>query len=227
MHVIQDVVYSSQRRQKKTHKKAKRGPLEVLLSAGGQERGLGIYSFPSFDKCDSLLFLPSAFTKCLNSGDFVSLQKLLTSRVSRCCSLSLANMHMNLQTMVHAFEFINEVHPDNVLFVVETKVVENEIRAKMCYKYTDNRTLRLAAEKTFPNPVVHRACTGPRTDPILFVQYVNSLPVSERADAAHMLTYAEEVVMYGDADMTITFDDHSKKVTALKLECGFTSLKAH
>jgi hypothetical protein len=96
----------------------------------------------------------------------------------------------------------------------------------MCYKYTDNKILRQAMERSFPDPIICKACSGPRTDPDLLRQYVESKPPHERAEIACTLEHAEEVVMYGNSYMTITFDDYTKKVTALRLECEFASFTA-
>jgi hypothetical protein len=221
---------SSKKAPKRYPKKAKRVALEVSLAATNRgpnmsrkTAGSTIYSFPSFDKCDSLLFFPATFT---NSGDFPSLVKLIQSRIDQRCDIVMASVNVNAATMVNMFELMNEVHPDSVICVVATKVVENQIRAKMCYKYTDNRTLRQAMERSFPNPVVYKACSGPRTDADLLMQFVESKPPHERAEIAFTLAHAEEVVIYGNSYMTITFDDYTKKVTALQLECEFTSFRA-
>jgi hypothetical protein len=104
-------------------------------------------------------------------------------------------------------------------------VVGNEIRATMCYKYTDNMTLRRAMESAFPDPRLYKACSGPRGDPEQRAVYVNSRPDIEKADILYSLAFAEEVVVYGNSYMTITFDDYTKKVTALKLGCEFTSFR--
>jgi hypothetical protein len=48
-------------------------------------------------------------------------------------------------------------------------------------------------------------------------------PAQERASLAHILTANEEVVVYGRAFMTITFDEYTKKVTDLNMQCEFTS----
>jgi hypothetical protein len=224
---------SAKRAHKRYPKKAKRVALEVSLSTTNRgpnmsrkSAGAMIYSFPSFDKCDSLLFFPATFTKCLNSGDLPSLSKLILSRIDQRCDVSLANINVSVPNMVTMFGIMNEVHPDSVMCVVGTKVVENQIRAKICYKYTDNKTLRESMEKSFPDPIVYKACSGPRTDPDQLMQFVQSKPANERAEIAYTLQHAEEVVIYGNSYMTLTFDNYTKKVTGLQLECEFTSFTA-
>jgi hypothetical protein len=187
--------------------------------------GTVIYSFPTFDKCDSLLFFPATFARCVNSGDFTSLNKLIRSRIDRNCEITLVGTRVSLEGMLAVFELMNELRPDSIHCVHSTKVVENEIRATLCYKYTDNLTLRQALKGSFPDPRVYNACAGPRGDPEQRAEYVNSRPEHEQADIMYSLAFAEEVVVYGNAYLTLAFDEHTKKVTALKLGCDFTSFR--
>jgi hypothetical protein len=209
-------------------KRAKGVALEISLAAmsgGSNISWKATGSFPSYNRCDSLLFFPATFTNCLNSGDFVSLNKLIHSRIDQNCEFKLAESRISLEGMLIVLELMNDLHPDSVHFVHTTKVVGNQIRASMCYKYTDNMKLRQALAGTFPDTRIFKACAGPRGDPEQRTQYVNNRPDDEKADILYNLAFAEEVVVYGNSYMTLTFDDYSKKVIALSLGCEFTSFR--
>jgi hypothetical protein len=183
-----------------------------------------LVAFPAFDKCDSLLFFPSSFTKCINSGDMESLAKLLASRIDRNCFLSLSGLSVNLTGFNKIMEVMNDLHPDSVMIVHTTKVVGNQIKAEIVYKYTDNMTIRKSLERSFPQ-LIHllRACSGPRGDQSMLTEYINTQPEGSRFQLAAMLATAENVLVYGRLFMTLTFDDVSKRVTRLENECEFTS----
>jgi hypothetical protein len=53
-----------------------------------------LYSFPVFDKCDSMMFFPAKFTSYLNSGDFTSLRRLMKTRFDKECTVNLCGNGM-------------------------------------------------------------------------------------------------------------------------------------
>lgn len=178
------------------------------------------------EKCTSIFQFPEMFAKCLTSGDFISLNKLLHARIDLNCGITLANMSFRVGGLVTAFELNDDLHPDSIYCVYRTKLVSNdEIHATMYFKYTDNAKLRQAMEGAFPDPLLFKACSGPRGDPEQRAQYVRNLPDDEKVSTLHSLAYAEEVVMYGNWYMTIRFDEYTKKVTTLRMECEYTSIR--
>lgn len=52
-----------------------------------------IVAFPSFDKCDSLVYFPTTFTKHLNNGDMSALGKLFVSHLDKNCDIAMANCY--------------------------------------------------------------------------------------------------------------------------------------
>lgn len=187
-----------------------------------KNQGATLYPFPSFDKCDSLLFFPSTFASCLNSGDFVSLSKLLKSRVDNSCDINVAGRPLTVDMVVKVHEIMNELHPDSMICVHTTKVVGNEIRTLLYFKYTDSTTIRKSLMRTCADPDYVDMCS-PRGDPNKLSAFLDTKPEQERAVLSHMLEHQDEVLVYGRAYMTMTFDDFTKKVTGLHMECEFTS----
>lgn len=181
--------------------------------------------FPSFDRCDSLLFFPSTFSKCVNSGDMDSLTKLITSRIDANCSVTMANMRVPAQGLAGLFDLLNQVHPDHIMVVHATKVIGNTIRAEVVNKHTDNLTLRKALERTFPDPGIIRACSGARSDPDKVPDYLLTRPEHERFMLGAQLASAEEVIVHTRGVMTLTFDYYTKHVTGLEMQCEVTAFE--
>jgi hypothetical protein len=135
-------------------------------------------------------------------------------------------MSFKVGCFLKLLELNDDLHPDSIYCVHRTKVVGNdEIHSTMYFKYTDNVQLRHALERKFPNPRMYTACTGPRGDPEQRAQYLSDLPVDEKVSTLHSLAFAEEVMMYGTCYVTITIDEYTKKITALKMKREYTSFR--
>ncbi len=182
-----------------------------------------LYPFPSFDKCDSLLFFPSTFTSCLNSGDFVSLNKLMNSRIEKNCQVNLCDLVMDVTMLEKVFGCLNELRPDTIMCVHTTKVVGNQIRALIYFKYTDNKTLFERMQRTYPDKEVIAICAAPSSGPVKLQEFIDSKPVHERAALTNLVFGSNEVLIYGRTFMTLTFDDFTKTITKMDLACEFTS----
>jgi hypothetical protein len=151
--------------------KSKIIPIEVMMSMSHRTHrspnmskkigGTKLYPFPSFDKCDSLLFFPSTFSSCVNSADLSSLEKLLRQRTDKNCTFHACGKEMDLDAYIGMFEMMNEMHPDSVTCVHQTKVVENQIRVTFYFKYTENKFLRTVVEKRIaPDHLLWRLVPG-------------------------------------------------------------------
>jgi hypothetical protein len=217
-------------RVKTVAKKPRRDSLEISISrqrkAPNKSRMNNVaklVAFPSFDRCDSLLFFPSTLTACVNSGDMAGLSKLVASRIDKACAVSMANLDITGQDLVSIFDLMDQLHPDQIIIVHSTKIVGNTIRAEMVFKYTDNLTIRKSMEKAFPDPRLIKACAGPRSDPDLLPLYLLSQPENERFSVAAHLTNSEDVVVHGRGTMILTFDYYSKHVTRLDMQCSVAS----
>lgn len=217
----------------KVVRKAKVIPIEVTMAIANRgpnmsrkNGGTRLYPFPSFDKCDSLLFFPTTFTSCLNSGDFVSLMKLLKSRVNKDCEISIAGQRMDIDLCVGAFEMSNEVHPDTICCVHSTKVVGNEIRSFMYFKYTENKALRRAMEKSTRDTSMLDLCPTPRANTEVLDNFLLTKSAEESFLLSALVATAEEIVVYGTSTLTLTFEDYTKKITHLDMKCEYTSFSA-
>ena len=215
--------------------KRKEIPIEVILGFESRDHpnmskkkyGNKLYPFPSFDKGDSLLFFPTTFTSYMNSGDMLGLSRLLHSRVDRNCSFSVSGINMDsVETLARAFQFTNEIHPDSVMAVHQTKVIDNQICATMYYKYTDSKLLRDQLARTMVDPTLLELCPAPRVDMEALDSYLESQPEAIQSSLSELIYSAEDIVVYGTAKMALTYNDCNKKITRIEMYCDFSSFTA-
>jgi hypothetical protein len=218
---------------RKNEKKNKRGktiPLEVILAmsyrAPNMSRktaGYLLYPFPSFDRCDSLLFFPSSFSACINSGDVKGLSTLIKSRINPQCDISGCGRELNVEQLVTIFEVMNELHPDCVICVHSTKVVGNQIRATLYFKCTENRLIRASVKRNMADPSMLDMAPAPYENAPRSRRVLELLPEGERLEMAESVHVAENILIYGESLMVLTFDDNSKKITHFESDCWYTS----
>lgn len=217
-------------------RKAKVLPIEISMAIAHRNHrgpnmsrknsGTQLYPFPSFDKCDSLLFFPSTFSSCLNSADMVGLEKLLKHRTDKRCDFTIGERSMDVDTCVLAFELATEMHPDSVICVHQTKVVGNQIRALMYFKYTENRMIRKSLENTTSDPSLLEVCPTPRSNTPLLNAYLSTKSEEEQFQLSALVCSTEELVVYGTSTLVLTFDDMTKKITRFEGNCVYTSFGA-
>lgn len=227
------VVMSVRTKGGKVVRKAKVIPIEVTMAIthrgpnmSRKKQGTRLYPFPSFDKSDSLLFFPTTFTSCLNSGDYVSLGKLIKSRVDSDCEMTIAGQKMDPDMCVGTFEISHEAHPDTICCVHSTKVVGNQIRSFMYFKYTENKALRIALEKSARDTSLLKFCPTPQSNTAALYSFLSTKSPEERLALSALVETAEEIVVYGTSVLTLTFEDYTKKITHFDMVCEFTSFQA-
>jgi len=182
--------------------------------------------FPEYGRCQTLLLFPQNFASCLNSGDFGSLSRLLKSRVDKRCRYEVFGQKMDLDTVVRIFELQDELHPDSVTNVRNTRVIRNEVRSFFNFKYTANKTIEASLRRCVQDQSVLQMCPVPHADPVCLHQFIESKPAEDRL-ALLTLTYtAEELIVQGKARMTLIIDDVTKKITHFSIACQFTSFEA-
>lgn len=190
-------------------------------------RGLKLYAFPSFDKCDSLVFFPSTMTRHLNSGDFDSLTSLMNAHLHKNCQVRISphsNIRLNAPMFVKLFEVMNDAHPDSVMCVHTTKVVENAIAAKMYFKFTDSQVINNSMARTVTDSMFSPMFSRRRSSRFEDNMDLASKSEQERRAITAIVDSEVDLIVYGKIDLKLTFDDTSKKVVGIDFLCEFTSL---
>lgn len=185
--------------------------------------------FPSFDKCDALLYFPSTMTRLLNSGDFGEFSKLLSLHCHKNCDFQFPVYKKDPPSLTSSrflelLHLMDELHPDSIMCCHSTKVIENEIQARLYFKITDSKSLFNILRKTVRDPVYAGILIRERVEKFGEELQLQSQPEHKQRQLTELLESAEDVTVYGQANLVLQFDEFSKKVTGLKYFTKFTSL---
>ena len=187
-----------------------------------------LYAFPSFDKCDSLLFLPTRLAAFFNSGDMQNASKLLYSHVSKDCRVYLnilSNEDVTPRSLVKFQVLMTETHPDSIMCVHNTKVVGNEIRATVFFKFTANKDLYRSMARTKMDALFKPIFSTEREESMKNCLSMEDVSAEERALFYAKMDTDLDLVLYKKADMVLVIDEVSKKLTYLSLVCRMTAIE--
>ena len=187
-----------------------------------------LYAFPSFDKCDSLLYFPSTFTRHLNSSDFKSLSKLFSNYLDKNCDINMLRIPIKpTVTNFTAFlEATNDLHPDQTMCVHTTKVIENQIRATIYSKFTECRAIYTAMQRTVQSEVQESLIKAAHPDNIKARLEGEDLTQEFKDNVVSLIEKGDDVVVYVKCDMVLTLDELSKKVVSLMFDATLTDVRS-
>jgi hypothetical protein len=185
-------------------------------------RSHNLYVFPVLDRCNSLLFFPVTMTSLINSGNLQELQKLFDARIEKQCNVFVHNLdRVTISDFLIHLKMKNAVHPDSMACVYGTKVVDNQIIATIYFKFTDNQFIYNAVLRS-PDlvPGSYQAdCLMPgttRSERYLRIMKPTFAAIEERERVINILDSDKDLIVYGEATLTLTVDDISKKIVSLQ-----------
>jgi hypothetical protein len=203
--------HSSRKRQKISH----------------QIQPLKLVTFPSFEKCDSLIFFPHTLSRLMNSGDRQSLVRILHSYFESTCEVQLSGLAYNCvfphKRLLDLFVLTWEANPDFIMCVHDTKVIDNVISASTYFKYTECKYLTDSVRRMTKDPLFLEMLDSP-TEQLKRELCVESKPEQERQEICAVLDSGQDVLVYGRIDLQIRFDHVSKKIVALQFAMHISSV---
>ena len=185
-----------------------------------------LYVFPSYDKCDSLIYFPHAMTRHINSGDFKNLSKLFSTHFDKSCDVTFSCLPTKPtgRTLVKVFECLNEVHPDTLMCVHNTKIVENQIIATAYCKFTSCRAIidHLNSQSTQDPMLQHvlQMCSEESQ-----IKRVRELFEERQEEYIPLIKSNTDMVVYLTIDIIMTLDEFSRRVNEIVLEGKLSSMK--
>ncbi len=185
-----------------------------------------MYAFPSFDKCDSLLFFPQSMSRHLNSGDYRSLVQLMNAHLHRSCTVRITpdeRFVLPPIMFVKMFEVMNDAHPDSVLCVHTTKVIENELKAKMYFKFTDSHIINKSLANIVKDEPLKPLLIQDRSERFKDNLNLAAKSEEEKQQLIQIVDSNVDLIVYGRIDLKLTFDT-AKKIVGIDFLCEFTSL---
>jgi len=178
-----------------------------------------LVAFPSFDKCDSLVYFPHTIVRYLNASDIDAASKLLNKYMNKSCKITLNGKNvseLSLDNYKQIMTVGNDLEPDRVMCVHSTKVVENHIMATIYLKVTDVQSLYTSLSRTsdmFNDETFKRIGMFP--DRAQRFQYYASESPHNEALTQELMSFAqleENVLIYMRVDFTLTVDPYTKKI---------------
>lgn len=183
-----------------------------------------LYSFPSFDKSDAMIYLPSTIARLTNSGAQADLKRLLRNHCSKDCEMivttqATSSISLPLTRYTGLMEIARTMFPDYFSCMHSTHVEDNQIRAEMYFKYTDTPEMHTYAhtiQGIDSDPLYKMAFVGDRRDMLsrnLALAYRPKVLVDK---ISTLIDLNEDIVVYGKDSLTLTFDSFTKKILSFK-----------
>jgi len=186
-----------------------------------------LYAFPNFNKCDALLYFPSTMARHLNSGDHMSLSDLFNSHFHKSCQVQIVSdktTHLSSDTLLGLFQIMTEIHPDSMLLMHTTKVVESEIRSTLYFKGTDTDVIFQSLKRSMTEPTFVGLFAQTRAEHLKGKFNLREKPETERHSIINLIESGADVVVYGKIEMKLSFDENTKRVMNVRMDSEFTSI---
>ena len=191
-------------------------------------KGHRLYAFPSFDRSDALLFLPTTMISLLNSYDIASVAKLLQSHLDKNCEVSILHLSekaVSVNALIQFHSLLTDLHPDSLTCVHTTKVVENQIRAAIYTKFTANKTIYDSVARSTKDPLFVPMFGLQRGASIKRNLEIENRAEDEKTELIQIANTDADLLCYMHIEMVLTIDDFTKKVTHYACSCRITSLQ--
>jgi len=199
------------------------------IFANGENK---MFVFPSFDKCDALLFLPSTLARHLNCADFPAASKLLFTHLHPECRIMLpilSSRPVDIMSFLKFHELLSELLPDTITCVHSTKVIDSELHAVVFMKGTACRSIYNSVTSRLARPEVHPllapAFGNNREDSIKRALCRINLSAEESTTLKAQVETDSDLLLYVRVDMIFTIDDLTKKITQIRVDDRITSVK--
>jgi hypothetical protein len=180
-----------------------------------------LFVFPSFDKCDALLYFPSTMSRYLNSGDLDRLGVLFDTHLDKKCHvIAPCAIEVDVQLYLKFFELKNMWQTDFISCVHNTKVVENEMIATVYFKFTDNQFIYNSVagsvkEEAFKPAFCVDKLRSERFEAVMDPTYVTE---EERDRVRSVLNSDVDVEVYGTMVFKLKIDNTRNKIVQFTCE---------
>lgn len=186
-----------------------------------------IYAFPSFDKSDALIHLPSTLSRYMNSGDLQAASKLLMSHLHKDCVIDMPHQpsgSLKTRNLVNLINIMTDIHPDSVMCVHQTKVEENQIWSSLYMKFTDSRAIRESVSSTVADPAILPMINHSREEQVQRALEDGGRSEEEVESFRSLANTNEDILIYIRAEIVMTVDDITKKVSRFRIQARTTSM---
>lgn len=190
--------------------------------------GHKLYAFPSFDRSDALLFLPTTMISLLNAYDISGVSKLLQSHLDKNCAVEvshLSNEVVSVHALIQFHSLLTDLHPDSLTCVHTTKVVDNQIRASIYTKFTANKTIYDSVARMSKDPLFVPMFGLQREASIKRNLDIEKKTEHEKNQFIEIANTDADLLVYMHIEMVLTINDFTKKVTRYGCTARITSIE--
>lgn len=184
-----------------------------------------LYVFPSFDRSDALLFLPSTFATYINTANFNAMAKLIQTNFDKKCKFDTPFGIESITSLLDFHKLLNEVHPDSIFCVHSTKVVENQIRASIYAKFTASKAIYEAVSQTVKDPLFVPFFGVDRAVNLRNAIQMGNCSEEKTKKLSAVVSSDGHYVMYLHLECVFTCDHFTKKITRFDKYADFTSIE--
>jgi len=186
-----------------------------------------IVAFPHFDRCDSLLYFPHTLIRHFNTTDMNSVSELMSTHTVKDCRIRVVwgeEFCLSTQKFLRCMEISNDLEPDRIMCVHSTKVIENKICSSVYMKLTDSQPLYRLMSCVCQEPDISSMCIPDRAQ--RFKLYAKDFGATDAIKQQLLACAAtnDDVLFYLRMDLTLTFDDTTKKIIDMDHAYELTSL---
>jgi len=201
--------------------RTKKDPEELIGDLPVPEAKL--FAFPSFDRSDALIYFASTYSRLKNSGDTITLSKLLLNRCAKNCTVMLShNSHdaVSAARYLELSDITDVLHPDSVCCMHSTKVIGNQIKSVIYFKFTDIPEMHEHANFIVSDPLFRSFFVGKRKDILMkrfgFCTAPKLDDAGDRAKVYDLVESEQEFQVYGHCEFNLTIDEHTKKIVGMQ-----------
>lgn len=186
--------------------------------------------FPSFEKCDSLVFFPHTLSRLVNCNDKPSLVRMFNHYFDKSCEAHIQGAGFNIdcshKRLLDMTSLVWDANSDFFMCVHDTKVVGNMISAVIYYKYTECKYLTDSVRQVTTDPLLLDMLTSPG-EQLKRELHFEEKTENEQKEISDLIDSGQDLHVYGRMDIKMRIDDVSKKIIALDLGMYLTSLAPH
>lgn len=214
----------------KASKKSKSSSLKEVTHNGQtvivSTRPMG---FPTYDRTNFLMHLPTFISKCQNTGDLKKMRETIASRASKDCVVIIpevpiwattATSCMGSEFISRFYEVIQTYFPDSISCVTSISSWSGEIRSAYVFKKTDCKQISDLVNSSATSDQDRIKCDRSR--------YLSCMDLSKRSfeevRALRRLVASDETfTVHGAGVMKIAFDAN-KKIQRFEITCKIMDL---
>mmetsp|Transcript_84355 Transcript_84355/g.165099 ORF Transcript_84355/g.165099 Transcript_84355/m.165099 type:complete len:317 (-) Transcript_84355:93-1043(-) len=170
-----------------------------------------LVAFPSFDKCDSLLFFPYTAARLMNSGDIDGVKKLFKSYLHPQALGNYYGKNLKLPELMDLFDVSEQLHPDHLKLVKDTKVYENQVVVQQLTKFTESSEIYKNVAKQFAGTRLQDYAPANRGDYLRALQFQDPVMGKQFRDS-ELPDSDQDLVVYGNVTLIMTFEGAQRKI---------------